>query len=134
MKNITLEVCDRRELYEMVLAMSENYLVKKLDNEKFVCLRKHKKTLVKLSLTHNKSITENFVIDYEEDFTERHIEEYAEYRKALIRLVAKDKCRNMKTVMVQTECSICSYTNDGDFFLHNKLFMLNHYSVESLVG
>lgn len=97
-----------------------------------ICLPKFTKTIVKLYFTHNKRHSETFVINYAENFSKKHLEDYEEYQNALSKLAKKSNCRNLKYAMIQAEVTICSYTDDGDFFLQDKFYALNSYSTESL--
>ena len=98
-----------------------------------VCLKKHTKTLVKVFLAEDNVHYERFLINYAENFSERYVEDYDEYHRALHRLLDKCKCKHLKFVMVKAECAIYSYTEQGDFFLNHKFYVLNNYSVETLL-
>lgn len=132
MNNITMNLKNKKELKKIMINMSEDLFFKEIDSGKYICLPKYTKTIVKLYFTHNKRLSETFVINYAENFSKRHLEDFEEYQNALFRLAKKCDCRNLKYAMVQAAVTICSYTDDGDFFLQDKFYALNSYSTESL--
>lgn len=63
--------------------MSENLFFKEIDCEKYICLPKFTKTIVKLIFPYNKRHSETFVINYTENFSKKYLDNYEEYQKAL---------------------------------------------------
>lgn len=133
MDNITMKLRNKTDLTQIMLGMSDDYYFKKVDKDEIVCLKKHTKTLVKVFLAEDNVHYERFLINYAENFSERYVEDYDEYHRALHRLLDKCKCKHLKFVMVKAECAIYSYTEQGDFFLNHKFYVLNNYSVETLL-
>lgn len=120
--SVEIIIEDNKELEKIKEILGDKYLFKKCDN-KLVCKKKYRKTLVRVALANEMKYI-SFEIFGSVDFEKTPLEDFFEYRRTLCGLI-KNFDKDMAVVVV--ECSDILYTTDEDTFVLNKKYSIHHY-------